>query len=328
MKTVLCLLVAALSLTAQPPKLLVNAQVDTRSAAAGLDAAFKAAVAAQPQPAWIAYSVPSVRVFIGCDYVRDGWNQPGVIHLEPPDHAVILFRVDRGAVERIRTLSPDCEIDAGNLPVRWLNDVKPAESVALLNGFATLRESYQDGAMHAISLHADPAADQALQRFLAVDQPESVRLRVVSWLSPSRGRNSFDILKNLAANDPNERVRERAISTLSSSKDEAAVDLIISYAEKDPNARMRAAAVGALNRHSGAKVLNAFKYVIDNDPDSNTRRRAISGLHQMPDGEGIPLLIQLAKTTKDNEVRKQTMSLLGQSHDGRAQAFFEEVLKK
>jgi len=91
---------------------------------------------------------------------------------------------------------------------------------------------------------------------------------------------------------------------------------------------MRAAAVGALNRHSGAKVLNAFKYVIDNDPDSNTRRRAISGLHQMPDGEGIPLLIQLAKTTKDNEVRKQTMSLLGQSHDGRAQAFFEEVLKK
>ena len=73
---------------------------------------------------------------MGCDYVRDGWNQPGVIHLEPPDHAVILFRVDNGAVERIRTLSPDCEIDAGNLPVHWLADVKPVESVALLDTFA------------------------------------------------------------------------------------------------------------------------------------------------------------------------------------------------
>ena len=83
MKPALWLIAAALPLAAQP-KLLVNAQVDTRSAAAGLEAAFRAAVAAQLQPAWIAYSVPSVRAFMGCDYVRDGWNQPGVIHLEPP----------------------------------------------------------------------------------------------------------------------------------------------------------------------------------------------------------------------------------------------------
>ena len=329
MKRALCLIAAALSLAAQP-KLLINAQVDSRSAASGLEAAFKAAVAAQPQPAWIAYSVPSVRVFMGCDYVRDGWNQnqPGVIHLEPPDHVVILFRVDQGAVERIRSLSPDCEIDAGNLPVHWINDVKPAESVALLNGFATQRERYQDGAMNAIAMHSDPAADAALQRFLATDQPESIRLRVVNWFSWSRGRNGFDVLKNLIANDPNERVRERAISALSSSKQNDAIDLLISYAEKDPNPRMRAAAVSALNRHSGPKVLAAFKFVVENDPDNNTRRRAISALQQMPDGEGIPLLIQFARTTKDNDVRKQAMNSLGQSRDGRALSFFEEVLKK
>src|SRR5947208_9744191 len=136
MKPALWLIAAALPLTAQP-KLLVNAQLDSRSAAAGLDTTFRAALTAQPQPAWIAYSVPSVRVFMGCDYVRDGWSQPGVIHLEPPDHAVILFRVDQGAIERIRTLSPDCEIDAGNLPLHWLNDVKPPDSVAMLNTYAT-----------------------------------------------------------------------------------------------------------------------------------------------------------------------------------------------
>jgi hypothetical protein len=321
------LIAVALPLAAQP-KLLVNAQVDSRSAASGLDAAFKAAVAAQPQPAWIAYSVPSIRVFMGCDYVRDGWNQPGVVHLEPPDHAVILFRVDQGKVERIRSLSPDCEIDAGNLPVHWFNDVKPAESVALLNGFAGQRESYMDGAMNAIAHHSDPAADAALQKFLAPDQPESLRMRVVSWFGPSRGRKGFDVLKGLIANDPNERVRERAISTLGGSKEPEATDLLITYAEKDPNARLRAAATSALNRHSGAKVVNTFKTVIENDPDTNVRRRAVSGLQQMPDGEGIPMLIQFAKTTKDNEIRKQAISSLGQSRDGRALAFFEEVLKK
>src|SRR5258708_3080500 len=128
-------------------KVLVEGGTETKCAAAGLEQTFRPLLTAQPQPAWIGYSVPSVRAGLGCDYVRDGWNQPGVIHLEPPDHAVILFRVDNGAVERIRTLSPDCEIDAGNLPLHWLSDVKPAESVALLDAFATQRERYMDGAM-------------------------------------------------------------------------------------------------------------------------------------------------------------------------------------
>jgi hypothetical protein len=321
------LIAAGLPLAAQP-KLLVNAKLDTRSAAAGLEQTFRPLVTAQPQPAWIGYSVPSIRTFMGCDYVRDGFNQPGVVHLEPPDHAVILFRVDGGKVERIRSLSPDCEIDAGDVPVHWLSDVKAAESVTLLNTFATQRERYTDGAMGAIAMHSDPAADAALQRFLATDQPESIRLRVVSWFGPSRGRRGYDVLKNLIANDPNERVRERAISTLGGSKEPEAVDLLIATARKDPNARMRMQALSALNRHSGTAVLATFKDAIDNDPDMQVKRRAVNSLQSMPDGEGIPLLIQLAKTTQSAEVRKQAMNSLENSRDGRAVNFFEEVLKK
>ncbi|HEY1493485.1 MAG TPA: hypothetical protein VGF49_03045, partial [Candidatus Solibacter sp.] len=119
MKHALWLAIAVAQLGAQP-KLLVNAKLDSRPASAGLEQTFRPLVTGQPQPAWIAYSVPSIRTFMGCDYVRDGWSQPGVVHLEPPDHAVILFRVDGGKVERIRSLSPDCEIDAGDLPVHWL----------------------------------------------------------------------------------------------------------------------------------------------------------------------------------------------------------------
>ncbi len=317
----------ALPLAAQP-KLLLNAKLDTRPAAAGLEQTFRPLVAAQPQPAWIAYSVPSIRTFMGCDSVRDGWSQPGVIHLEPPDHAVILFRVDGGNVERIRTLSPDCEIDAGDLPVHWLTDVKPAESVVLLNTFATQRERYMDGAMNAIAMHSDPSADAALLRFLAPEQPESIRLRVVSWFGPSRGRRGYDVLRNLIANDPNEKVRERAVSTLGGSKEPEAIDLLISTARKDPSSRMRMQALSALNRHSGPKVLGTFKDTIENDPDMQVKRHAVSALQSMPDGEGVPLLIQLAKSTPNAEVRKQAMSTLGNSRDGRAVTFFEEVLKK
>jgi HEAT repeat protein len=318
---------AALPLAAQP-KLLVNAKPDTRSAAAGLEQTFRPLVAAQPQPAWIAYSVPSTRVNPGCDYVRDGWSQPGVIHLEPPDHAVILFRVDAGAVERIRTLSPDCEIDAGDLPVHWLAEVKPAESVALLDTFVTGRARAMDGAMSAIASHSDPAADAALLRYVAPGQPESVRLRVVGWFGNARGRRGFDVLKSLIASDPDDRVKERAISTLGNSKEPEALDLLLATARQDANPRMRMQALSALNRHSGPKVLRCFQEAIESDPDQQVKRRAVGSLQSMPDGEGIPLLIQLAKSTHDTEVRKQAMNSLGQSRDGRAISFFEEVLKK
>jgi len=327
MKLLLCLMSAALPLVAQP-KLLINAKTDTRPASAGLEQTFRPLVAAQPQPAWIGWSVPATRVNRGCDYVRDGLEQRGVIHLETPETSVILIRVEAGAVDKIRSLSPDCEIDAGDLPLHWLTDVKPAESVALLDTYASQRERYMDGALSAIAAHSDAAADAALLRYLAPSQPETLRLRVVSWFGPARGRRGLEVLKNLIANDPSERIRERAISTLGSSQEPEALDLLIATARKDPNSRMRMQALSALNRHSGSKVLNTFKEAIESDPDVQVKRRAVSSLQSMPDGEGVPLLIQLAKTTANVDIRKQAMNSLGQSRDGRALTFFEDVLKK
>jgi len=321
-------LLAALPLAAQP-KLLINAQVDTRSAATGLESQFRALLTTQPQPAWIGYSVPSARGYnLGCDYVRDGFNQPGVVHLEPPDHAVILFRVDANAVNRIRTLSPDCEIDAGNVPVHWLTDVQPAQSIALLVSLMPQRDRLGESPLGAVAQHGDPAADQALERFLGTDQPESVRLRVVSWMGSSRGRHGFDVLKKLIAADPDEKVRERAINSLSNSREPEALDLMISIARGDSNPRMREQAISALGRKGGPQVVSTLSKVIESDSDNQVKRRAVSALNQLPDGEGVPLLIQTVKTTQNAEVRKQAMSTLGNSRDPRAVAFFEEVLKK
>jgi HEAT repeat protein len=327
-KRALWLMAAALPLAAQP-KLLVNAQVQTHSAAAGLESQFKALLSAQPQPAWIGYSVPSVRNYnMGCDIVRDGFNQPGVVHLESPDHAVILFRIQENVVNRIRTLSPDCEIDAGGVPVHWLTEVKPAESIALLESLMSQRDRIGDNPVSAIAQHADPAADVALERFLATNQPESLRLRAVSALGSARGRHGFEVLKKLIASDPDERIRERAISGLSSSKEPDALDLLMSIAKSDPNSRMRQQAVSALARKPGPAVISTISKVIESDPDLQVKRHAVSSLNQLPDGAGVPVLIQMVKTTQNPEVRKQAMNTLQQSRDPRAVAFFEDVLKK
>jgi hypothetical protein len=326
MTRALWILLAALPLAAQP-KLLVNAKTDTRSAASGLEREFKGLLSAQPQPAWIGYSVPAIRSnSLGCDYVRDGNLTSGVVHLEPPDSVIVMFRVENNQLNRIRTISPYCEIDAGGVPVHWLSDVQPAQSVALLSTFAAEREGFNSGALNAIGIHADGAADQALEKFLAPNQLESVRLRAVSYVG-SRP-NGVAVLKKIIGSDPDNRVRERAVSSLGNSRQPEALELLTSLARTDNDSRIRSQAVSAIGRKSGAKTIATLTAVIENDRDPNVRKRAISALQQMPDGEGVPVLIQMARSQRDLEMRKAAMSTLQHSRDPRALSFFEEVIKK
>ena len=326
MRAALWLAIAA-PLAAQP-KLLVNAQLKTEPAAPGLEAAFRRLAAAQQQPAWIGYAVPAVRSpGLGCDYVRDNFAMPGVIHLEPPDHAVILFRVEGGAVNRIRTLSPDCEIDAGGLPVYWLNDVEAAQSVALLMTFTGERERAGESA-GAIAYHAGAAADQALDRLASAGQPEWLRMRAVSLEGQTRGRHGFEFLKQAIAAEADERVRERAVSSLAGSREPDAGGLLVSIARSDKNPKLREQALAALARKGGPAALETLTKAIDTDPDPQVRRRAVSALNALPDGAGIPVLIEVVRNADNAEVRKQAMSVLSGSRDPRAAAFFEEVLKK
>ena len=328
MRTALLLAAAAATLAAQP-KLLINAQPDARSAASGLEPAFRALLSAQPQPAWIGYSVPAVRTYdgLGCDYVWDGDGSrgpgAGVVHLEPPDRMIVLIRVEDNKVSRLRTVSPECQIDAGSVPFHWLNDVQPAQSIALLSSLAPT----SGNAMHAIAMHADPAADQALERFLAPDQPETLRVRAVTYFGSTRGRSGFEVLKRVMAGDPDVRVRERAVSAIGSSREPDAADLLTSIAKTNSDARLRSQAVSALGRKSGSAILATLTGIAENDPDKTVKRRAISALQTMPDGEGVPTLIRIAKTSSDQEVRKQAMQTLEHSRDPRALTFFEDVLK-
>ena len=251
-------MLAALSLTAQP-KLLVNAQVDRVSAASGLAGAFRALVAASPQAAWIGYNVPSLRSGnLGCDYVRDGGASAGVVHLEPPDNAVILFRIEGNAVGRIRALSPYCEIDAGNLPVHWITDVKAGESVALLATFALDSGPTGDGAVSALAVHGDPAAGTALDRFLTTEQPEWLRLRIVSRLAP-RG---IDVLKRLISTDSSENVRRRAVSALTSVPEGAGIPVLIELVKTSQDAAIRKQAMNSLQQSRDPRALVFFEEVL------------------------------------------------------------------
>src|ERR1700687_5782749 len=171
------LMLAPAAMVAQRPQ-LTNAKIETRSASSGLSSAFRALVAAETTPAWIAYSVPANNSHQMCcfDYIGGRVQGGGCCRLEEEPHGSIIRSSDKATndaspqqkderkvflesspvffvfvrtagggvqnkvqnevhnkIQKIRTFSPDCQIDAGGLPVFWLTDVRSADSVEWLS---------------------------------------------------------------------------------------------------------------------------------------------------------------------------------------------------
>ena len=327
------------------PAGLTNASVQQRAVPSGLEQAFASLVAAQQAPAWIAYSVPSTP---GDRHSCDGdGRHDGLVQLEPkrggasarsrvalegPSEILLFFRAEQGRVQKIRVISPDCDIDGGGLAVHWLTGVNPAESVALLTSFVgDLRrgdgEPSGRGALTAIALHRDAAALAALRRFVAARQPRELRKQAAFWLAAARGREGFETIRGLL-NDADPAFRTELTFPVYVSKEPEAADVLVRMARSDESPKVRRQALFWLGQKAGAAAIATLEGAIENDPDTEVKKRAVFALSQMPKDEGVPRLMEVARTHRNPEVRRQAMFWLGQSNDPRALAFFEEILKK
>jgi hypothetical protein len=359
---VLCCAAAFGQTTSAPdlPVRVVNAHVEIRPAALGLRQSFDAALARPVGPHWIGYTVPSVAGdhHMCCDerYVDSTRVDCGPCHLEGADSRsdsqtvtssntvklegspllVVLFRSNAGSVEKIRTFTDDCILDAGGLPLVWLTGVQPGQSVALLTPFV-LEHAQEDrdsgfhvgdGALAAIAYHADNSADQALNSFVSANQPEALRSRTAFWLGATRARAGYQTLQRLVQDDASPKVRDKAVFGLYLSKVPEAVDAIINAAKHDPAEHVRGQALFWLAQKAGQRAAGAINEAIRDDPNTEVKKKAVFALSQLPADQGVPLLIQVARDNRNPAVRKQAIFWLGQSHDPRALSFFEQLLSR
>jgi HEAT repeat protein len=245
----------------------------------------------------------------------------------------VLLRADAGRVGQVRAYSEDCALDAGGLAFLWLEDVRPAESVAFLATFAGRPdigddEDLEHEALAAIAFHADPTADSALERLVHPREPPERRRQAAFWLGQARGERGYALLSRMVREDADADFREHAVFALSQSREPGAVDRIIEVARKDPSAEVRGQALFWLAQTAARRAPQTIKTALDDDPDVEVKKKAVFALSQLPRDEGVPLLIGLARSHKSHEVREQAMFWLGQSGDPRALAFFEDVLRE
>jgi len=336
---------------------LVNAQTQTRAVTSGLEKEFRSLVKNQVEPAWIGYAVPVVEGNHHiCCYSSEESRKPASLRRgrcqlesrdegmnfntngdddtrENPGRVLVLWRVADKNVGKIRVFTDDCELDAGGLTVQWLTDVKPKESIDLLASFVGETEAstkagrkQSESAIAAIALHADPAADRELEKFVDSKRPEEIRNNTAFWLGNLRGQKGYEILRRMVREDPSDKVREHCTFALHISKVPEAVNAMIDAARNDKSAHVRGQALFWLSQKAGDKAARAISDAIENDPETDVKKKAVFALSQLPKDQGVPKLIHAARDNRNREVRKDAMFWLGQSNDPRALTFFEEVL--
>jgi HEAT repeats len=356
-----CCVLVAFAQSASAQGRIANAKTETKSAAAGLEREVRA-VAGRGGVTWIGYRAPMVagqRQMCCYDTIADGnafgagvcrlESGSGVsmntgdlrdrngsrIALEPATEFLVLARLENGVVTRVRTFTPDCDIDATGMPLVSLSDVKPDESVAWLASLVAASPDAGDGhdrvgktAVTAIALHNAAAADRVLESFVAPSRPDWLRGDTAFWLGSTRGEAGARLLARMIAQDSSDKVREKVTFGLSVSRVPAALTTLIAAARDDRSTKVRGQALFWLAQKAGRDALATITGAIDSDPDTEVKKKAVFALSQLPKDEGVPKLMEVARNNRNPEVRKQAMFWLGQSHDPRAVKFFEDILLK
>lgn len=315
-----------------------------------------AAAAALPEPSWVAWKVPAVdgRSQSCCWYSNNDerWYgcglepqtagaamtrppQPtGPVPLEAGTSLLVMARVANGRIERVRTFSDDCPLDAGGRAVTIVEGVTPDASVRWLSELipsslaADGRSSIYNNALSAIGQTAGAAADAALVTFTDASHPSQVRRQAVFWIGQSRGSTGLSTLKALLAREPAGGMRRSVVQAISRSRVPEALPALVAIAKNDPDAATRGEALFWLAQSAGKAAAADITAAIQNDPDTKVQERAVQALSQLPKADGVPLLITVARTHRNPKVRERAMFWLGQSKDPRATKFFEEILIK
>jgi hypothetical protein len=106
------------------------------------------------------------------------------VALEGATQGIVLVRTEGGQISKVRLVPSTCALNAGGLPVIWINGVPAAASISYLEKILI------DGALFALAQHAAPEADAALDRSTQPQQPEKLREKAVFGLAQAVARKA------------------------------------------------------------------------------------------------------------------------------------------
>ena len=195
--TALVLATAAVTLLGQGR--ITNGQIDTRTATQSVEREIAAATS-RGGVRWVGYriKVASGRRSMDC-------LERSHIALEGAADVSILARFEGTALTRLRTATPECEIDAGGLPVTWLENVKADDSAAWLASIVSAPNADSGDrfsrvtkqAIAALGMHEGTAASRALVNIARNHPVSTARNDALFWLGQSNDPRALKFFEDV-----------------------------------------------------------------------------------------------------------------------------------
>jgi len=280
----IAIVLASTTAFAQQPR-VTNGQVQPQALSGPLDRAIRDLAAGSSEPTWIGYAVPIIagernmccwsgdgsigNCCAGCRLEPGTSNAvmlttgAGSTRLEPGDQFFVLYRLEGGVLNRIRTFSEDCPLDAGGRTIHWLTGVRPSESVAVLAGYAAEpNRKPADSALSAIAMHADPTALDTLVKLARGAASTHVRGQALFWLAQRAGEKAAGTITEAIDKDPEADVKKRAVFALSQLPKDEGVPLLINVARTNSNPAVRKQAIFWLGQSKDPRALKFFEEIL------------------------------------------------------------------
>jgi hypothetical protein len=242
---------------------ITNGQVDTRPATQSLDREVAAATA-RGGDRWIAYRIK----IAGGRRSMDCFDRTRIA-LEAATEVSILARFEGTTLTRLRTATLDCEIDAGGLPVTWLDGVKTDDSVAWLTALIKSTGTVTDRldrvvkpALVAIAMHEGAAATRSLVDIARDYSVPKMRSEALFWLAQRAGQQATATIAEAVDRDPDTDVKKRAVFALSQLPKDDGVPKLIDVAKSNRNAAVRQQAMFWLGQSNDPRALKFFEDVL------------------------------------------------------------------
>jgi hypothetical protein len=265
---------------AQQPR-VANGQVQPQAVTGSLDRTMRELAERATEPLWIGYAVPTANRnsqmccwsdggHVTCNLepgasrtVRVSPSADGPVRLDSGDLFFVLYRVEQGQINRIRTFSEECPLDAGGRTIHWLTGVNARDSVSVLAQYATASvRRTSDAALSAISMHADASALDALVTFARTAESSHLRGQALFWPAQRAGQKAVGTITEAIDKDPETDVKRRAVFALSQLPKDEGVPLLIEVARSNRNAAVRKQAIFWLGQSKDARALKFFEEIL------------------------------------------------------------------
>jgi hypothetical protein len=290
-------LVTTAAAAPQQPQ-IQNAKIEPRQTTA-FERDVAALTASATDPVWIAWREPIIdgEHNLCCTYSSDdGWmngavlirgcaidpvtpgagtRRPdiapptGPVKLEGGTGLVLLVRAIDHHVERLRSLSDDCPMDAGGRTVYWFDNVPAKDSVTYLQSLMHVADgtranltSLSNSAISAIAWHRDPVATDVLLPLAHSPNDTQVRTQVLRSLGRRAGTRVVAELMAAIEQDPDANIRSAALDGLARLPNDDSVPRLIDLVKTTKDAAVRKKTMTLLGQTNDPRAIAFFQEIL------------------------------------------------------------------